>query len=130
MSVARRSPREARVLVVEDTPANLRLVSLLLRNAGYEVLPARSAEEGIAVAFQQRPDLILMDITLPGMDGIEAMRVLKANELTRGIPIVALTALAMQGDERRIRQAGCDGYIAKPIRYKPFLEEVARFLAA
>ena len=119
----------SRVLVIEDTPANMKFVSVLLRNAGYDVLQAWTAEEGIALAREHRPQLILMDINLPGLDGIEATRILKGDERTRGIPIVAVTALAMSGDERRIRAAGCDGYVAKPLRYKPFLQEVGRFLA-
>ena len=117
-----------KVLVVEDTAANMKLVSLLLRNVGCEVLQAYTAEEGMAIAFDQRPHLILMDINLPGMDGIAATRLLKADDRTRTIPVVAVTALAMAGDEARIREAGCDGYIPKPIRYKSFLEEVARFV--
>jgi two-component system cell cycle response regulator DivK len=117
------------VLVIEDTPANMKLVSVLLRNCGHEVLQAWTAEEGIALAREHRPQLILMDINLPGLDGIEATRILKSDDETREIPIVAVTALAMSGDEQRIRAAGCDGYVSKPIRYKPFLQEVGRFLA-
>lgn len=119
----------SQVLVIEDTPANMKLVSILLRNSGHEVLQAWTAEEGIKLARERHPHLILMDINLPGLDGIEATKILKADEATCEIPIVAVTALAMGGDEQRIRAAGCDGYVAKPIRYKPFLQEVERFLA-
>ena len=119
----------ARVLVVEDTPANMKLAAMLLRKAGHEVLQASTADEAIALVRQQRPDLVLMDMQLPGMDGLTAARLLKADEATRHIPVVALTAQAMKGDEQRILAAGCDGYIAKPIQYQRFLDEVARQLA-
>ena len=119
----------AQVLVVEDTAANMKLASMLLRSAGHGVLQARSAEEGLALARAHRPRLILMDMHLPGMDGLAATRMLKDDRRTRAIPVVAVTAFAMWGDEQRMREAGCDGYIAKPIRYKDFLEEVARFVA-
>jgi len=116
------------VLVIEDTPANMKLVAMLLERVGYRVLQAPDALTGIALAQEQRPDLILMDIQLPGMDGLEATRLLKANAATRQIKVVALTAFAMKGDEQRMLLAGCDGYIAKPIQYKEFLAEVARLL--
>jgi two-component system cell cycle response regulator DivK len=119
----------ARVLVVEDTPANMKLITLLLHKAGHEVLQARSADEAIVAVRTQQPDLVLMDIQLPGMDGLTATRLLKQDEATRHIPVVALTAMAMPGDEQRILAAGCDGYIAKPIQYQSFLDEVARQLA-
>lgn len=117
------------VLVVEDNPANLKLAKLLLEYAGYRVLAADNAPEGIALARERRPDLILMDIQLPGMDGLEATRILKADGTLRVIPIVALTAFAMRGDEEKVLAAGCDAYLAKPIEYKAFLAEVARRLA-
>lgn len=117
------------VLVVEDNAFNMKLVSMLLRKAGYEVLQAHSADEAIALAHVHHPDLILMDVQLPGMDGLTATQILKNDESTRGIRVVALTALAMKGDEQRMIAAGCDGYIAKPIQYKSFLEEVDRLLA-
>ena len=115
----------ATILVVEDNPANMTLALFLLESAGYAVLSATDAEAGLALARDRRPDLILMDIQLPGMDGLEATLQLKGGDATRAIPVIALTALAMKGDEERIRAAGCDGYIAKPIRYKEFLETVA-----
>jgi len=119
----------AQVLVVEDNATNMKLFSIILRKAGHEVLQAYSAEEAIALAREHLPDLILMDIQLPGMDGVAATRILKIDESTRRIPIVALTALAMKGDEERMIAAGCDGYIAKPIQYKSFVEEVGGLLA-
>jgi len=120
----------ARILVVEDNPANMKLATMLLERAGYQVSRAWNAAEGIALARQQPSDLVLMDIQLPGMDGLEATRLLKADAATRGIKVVALTAFAMKGDEERILAAGCDGYIAKPFEYRDFLARVARLLAA
>jgi two-component system cell cycle response regulator DivK len=115
----------ARVLIIEDTPANMKLAVYLLESAGHAVLSATNAETGLALARRDLPDLILMDIHLPGMDGLEAAAVLKQDAATRDIPVIALTALAMKGDEERIRGAGCDGYIAKPVRYRDFLATVA-----
>jgi two-component system, cell cycle response regulator DivK len=112
------------VLVVEDNPANMTLAVFLLTSAGHAVLSATDAESGLSLARAEKPALILMDIQLPGMDGLEATALLKQDETTRSIPVIALTALAMKGDEERIRAAGCDGYIAKPIRYKEFLEAI------
>ena len=88
-------------------------------------MTATDAEEGLALARARLPDLILMDIQLPGMDGLEATAQLKRDETTRAIPVIALTALAMKGDEERIRAAGCNGYIAKPMHYKEFLAAVS-----
>ena len=93
------------------------------------MLSATDAEAGLTLARDEQPDLILMDIQLPGMDGLEATALLKRDEATRAIPVIALTALAMKGDEERIRAAGCDGYIAKPLRYKEFLATIAAQLA-
>jgi two-component system, cell cycle response regulator DivK len=118
----------ARVLVIEDNVSNMTLATFLLKSNGHTVLSATDAEEGLAMARAERPDLILMDIQLPGMDGLEATALLKSDASTRTVPVIALTALAMKGDEERIRGAGCDGYIAKPMRYKEFLETVSRFL--
>jgi two-component system cell cycle response regulator DivK len=119
----------AMVLVVEDNADNLKLATFLLQSAGHTVLSATDAEAGLALARSQHPHLILMDIQLPGMDGLEATGLLKADDSTSRIPVVALTALAMKGDEERIRAAGCDGYIGKPMRYKEFLTAVAAHLA-
>jgi two-component system cell cycle response regulator DivK len=117
------------VLIVEDNPANMKLAKFLLESVGHTVVSAVDAEAGLSLARSARPDLILMDIQLPGMDGLEAIGLLKSNEATRAIPVIALTALAMKGDEERIRAAGCDGYIAKPIRYQEFLVTIAGQLA-
>jgi two-component system cell cycle response regulator DivK len=117
------------VLVVEDNPANMKLATLLLEHAGYGVLQAENAADGMALARERHPDLILMDIQLPGMDGLEATRLIKADAALQGIKVVALTAFAMKSDEQRMLAAGCDAYIAKPIQYREFLAEVARLLA-
>jgi len=115
----------ATVLVVEDNAANMKLTTFLLESAGHTVLAASDAESGLALARDRRPALIVMDIQLPGMDGLQATALLKRDERTRDIPVIALTALAMKGDEARIRAAGCDGYVAKPIAYKAFLATIA-----
>ncbi|MEO8563348.1 MAG: response regulator [bacterium] len=120
----------ATILMVEDNAANMTLALYVLESAGHRVLSATDAEAGLALARSERPDLILMDIQLPGMDGLEATAQLKRDETTRAIPVIALTALAMKGDEERIMAAGCDGYIAKPMRYKELLATVADQLAA
>ena len=113
------------VLVIEDNAANLTLATFLLESVGHTVLAARDAEAGLTLARDKQPNLILMDIQLPGMDGLEATAMLKRDPATRAIPVIALTAFAMKGDEERILAAGCDGYIAKPMRYKDFLREIA-----
>jgi len=118
----------AKVLIVEDNAANMKLAIFLLKSAGHVVLSATDAEAGLTLARDEQPDLILMDIQLPGMDGLEATALLKRDRATRAIPVIALTALAMKGDEERIRAAGCDGYIAKPIRYLEFLGSIAAHL--
>ena len=120
----------ATVLVIEDNPANMTLAVFLLESAGHTVLSAIDAEAGLTLARERQPALILMDIQLPGMDGLEATALLKLGEATRAIPVIALTALAMKGDEARIRAAGCDGYIAKPLRYREFLAAIAATLGA
>jgi two-component system cell cycle response regulator DivK len=119
----------ASVLVIEDNPVNLTLAIFLLESAGHTVLSATDAEAGVALAKSQHPELILVDIQLPGMDGLEATALLKRDVETSAVPVIALTALAMKGDEERIRAAGCDGYIAKPMRYLEFLATVAAQLA-
>jgi two-component system cell cycle response regulator DivK len=114
-----------KVLVIEDNPANMTLANFLLTSVGHTVLCAVDAETGLTLARAEQPDLILMDIQLPGMDGLQATALLKQDEATQRIPVIALTALAMKGDEARIRAAGCDGYIAKPLAYKEFLATIA-----
>jgi two-component system, cell cycle response regulator DivK len=119
----------AKVLIVEDNPANMKLATFLLESAGHTVLSATDAEAGLTLARGERPNLILMDIQLPGMDGLEATALLKRDDATSAIPVIALTALAMKGDEERIRAAGCDGYVAKPMDYQDFLATIAAQLA-
>ena len=114
-----------KILVIEDNPANMTLAKFLLQSAGYAVLSATDAETGLTLARNEQPDLVLMDVQLPGMDGLTATAVLKGDEATRAIPVIALTALAMKGDEQRIRAAGCDGYIAKPLAYREFLATIS-----
>ena len=120
----------ARVLVIEDNPANMKLTSLLLRNAGHVVLPAVDAESGLALASKELPDLVLMDIQLPGMDGLAATALLKADPHTAGIPVIALTAMAMKADQERSELAGCEAYIAKPLRYKELYATIDALLAS
>jgi two-component system cell cycle response regulator DivK len=115
----------AKVLLIEDNATNMELAMFLLQSAGHTVLSASDAEGGLMLARAERPELILMDIQLPGMDGLEATALLKKDLATHDIPVIALTALAMKGDEERIRAAGCDGYIAKPMRCQDFLATVA-----
>jgi two-component system, cell cycle response regulator DivK len=119
----------AKVLVIEDNAANMKLATILLQSAGHTVLGASDAETGLTLAREEQPGLILMDIQLSGMDGLEATKLLKQSDATQGIPVIALTALAMKGDEERIRAAGCDGYIAKPVGYREFLALISTHLA-
>ena len=119
----------AKILIIEDNPSNMKLAMFLVEKSGHTVLSAMDAEAGLTLARDELPALILMDIQLPGMDGLEATMLLKKDHATGTIPVIALTALAMKGDEERIRAAGCDGYIAKPMRYQDFLATVAAQLA-
>lgn len=114
----------SRILIVEDTAANLQLAMAILEGAGHTTLAAPDAEQGLATAATQCVDLILMDMRLPGMDGLTATCLLKEDSSTRHIPIIALTASAMKGDEDRMRAAGCAGYVTKPIRYQVLLDAV------
>ena len=116
------------VLVVEDNPANLKLTTLLLHSAGHTVLTAVDAETGLRLARDEQPHLILMDIQLPGMDGLAATAILKHDPATASIPVIALSALAMKADEERSRNAGCDAYIVKPLRYKELYAVMERLL--
>ena len=116
------------ILVVDDNLANLKLACDVLACEGYRVLRAESAEQALGVLTESRPDLILMDISMPGMDGLTLTRKLKTVETTKGIIIVALTASAMKGDEARATEAGCDGYIIKPVDTRRFPDQVASFL--
>ena len=120
----------AKILIIEDNAANLKLVMLLLRNVGHTTLSAGDAESGLALARSEAPDLILMDIQLPAMDGLTAASLLKQDPTTAGIPVVALTAMAMKSDREKTRIAGCDAYIAKPLRYAELYAVVNTLLAA
>ena len=115
------------ILIVEDNEKNLKLVRDVLQFKGYHTLEAETAEDGIALAQSHRPDLILMDIRLPGMDGVTALRRLRSEPSTASIPVVALTAFAMKADRERFLDAGFDGYIDKPIDVKVFPEQVRQF---
>ena len=119
----------ATVLIVEDNAANMKLATLIVRNAGHEVISADDAEAGLALARSAHPDLILMDIQLPGMDGLAATALLKQDPVTAGIPIIAVTALAMKSDQENSQVAGCDAYIAKPLRYQELDAAVEELLS-
>ena len=119
----------ARILVAEDDADNRRIVVKILTVEGHETLEAADGRTTVELARRQRPDLILMDLAMPGMDGWEAARRLKADPETADIPIIALTAFAMRGDEERARQAGCDAYLSKPCRPQTIRDVVRQFLA-
>lgn len=118
-----------KILLIEDNAMNIKLVSEILEVAGYASVVASDAAKGLELAREQKPDLILMDVQLPGMDGLTATAELKRDERTRHIPVIAMTGFAMTGDEERVRQAGCDAYIAKPFRYHEFLGALNTLLA-
>lgn len=117
------------VLVVDDNRINLELAQAILENAGYDVRTASDADEAVAAIAAQRPGLILMDVQLPGVDGLTLTRRLKADPATQRIPIIALTAYAMKGDAEKAREAGCDGYVSKPIEVRTLPKIVEGFLA-
>ena len=121
----------ARVLVVEDNDMNMQLVEYLLEEGGYQIVKAASGEDALSIARSGEPvDLILMDIHLPGIDGLSVVREMKTDARTKAIPILALTAHAMRGDRDRFLEAGCDGYISKPIDVKTFLTSIRSYLRA
>jgi two-component system cell cycle response regulator DivK len=117
-----------KILIVEDNPTNMRLIRMLLSNKGYSLLEATDGEEALAVARKGRPDLVVMDIQLPKMDGLEVTRRLRQTPEFRQTPIVAFTASAMEGDRERIIASGCDEYISKPVNTHRFLQLVAKML--
>jgi two-component system, cell cycle response regulator DivK len=119
----------ANILIIEDNAANMKLAVLLLRNAGHEALCATDAESGLTLARAERPDLILMDIQLPGMDGLTATGLLKEDPATASIPVIALTAMAMSADRANALEAGCNDYIAKPLRYQDLYNAIDALLA-
>jgi CheY-like chemotaxis protein len=116
------------VLLVEDNEDNLVVYRTILEHVGYRVIEARDGEEGVTQARQEMPDLILMDISIPKIDGWEATQRLKADSATRKIPIIALTAHALEEDRQKAVQAGCDGYLAKPVEPRRVVQEVERFV--
>jgi two-component system cell cycle response regulator DivK len=116
---------EKKILLVEDNPVNRRLAEFLLRSQGYRVREATTALEAFEILKGERPDLIVMDIQLPGMDGLEATRKLKEQPATADIPVIAVTSYAMQGDREKALAAGCAGYVTKPIDKNTFIQEVA-----
>ncbi len=117
-----------RILVVEDNKANMYLTCFLLRGSGYEVIEAESGEEGVELAIKEKPDLIIMDEKLPGIDGLEATKRIRESETDGKIPIIALTSYAMAGDEEKALKAGCTGYITKPINPETFMDELKKYL--
>ena len=120
---------DKKILIVEDNEMNLELVTDILKAEGYSVIQAQSGNEALEMANSEQPDLILMDIQLPEMDGLEVTRLLKENESTRNIIVIALTAHAMRGDEDKAMDAGCSGYIAKPINTREFVKVIEGYLA-
>jgi two-component system, cell cycle response regulator DivK len=119
----------AKILVVDDDARNLRLAVTVLEQAGHTVLSADNGIKGIALAQQQRPDLVFMDVQMPDMDGIVALQHLRTNPRTTSLRVIALSALAMKGDAERLLAAGFDGYFEKPIEYKSFLTAIERLLS-
>ena len=117
-----------RILVIEDHEDNRRIMNDTLSAAGFEVIEAVTGDAGVAMAESERPDLILMDIQLPGIDGYEATRLIKAKPALRHIPIIVVTSYALSGDEVKAKEAGCDAYLAKPFRPRELLAKVREFL--
>jgi two-component system cell cycle response regulator DivK len=119
----------AKILYIEDNPLNMRLVRKILVDLGYQMIEAADGQAGLRLAQEFQPDLILVDVNLPDIDGLEVTRLTKSNPQTAHIPIVALTANAMYGDRERCLEAGCDGYIAKPVARLELKNIVSHFLA-
>ena len=119
-----------RILVVEDNETNLYLIRFILEKSGLEVIEARNGAEGVELAVKEKPDLIIMDLQLPDIDGLEATRRIRASEADSEIPIIALTSYAMAGDREKALAAGCNGYIEKPINPETFIAEVGQYLPA
>jgi two-component system, cell cycle response regulator DivK len=116
------------VMIVEDNELNMKLFNDLLQSQGYNTVQSIDGKDVLKLARQHRPNLILMDVQLPGVSGVELTRILKADAELKLIPVVAVTAFAMKGDEEKIRESGCDGYLSKPISIPVFLETVAKFI--
>ena len=116
------------ILIVEDEPRNLTLLRDLLQVSGYKTIEATDGEQGVELAKSNKPDLLLMDVQMPKMDGLEATRILKADANTKNIPIICITSSAMKGDREKIIQAGCDDYMSKPVDINEVLNKVAEML--
>ncbi len=119
-----------RILVVEDNETNLYLIRFILKKGGYEVIEARDGASGVKLAIKEKPDLIIMDIQLPGIDGLETTKRIRASEAGGDVPIIALTSYAMTGDKEKALDAGCTGYIEKPINPETFMAEIEKYLAS
>jgi len=117
-----------RILVIEDNETNIYLIGFILKKNGYEAIEARTGEEGVELAMKDKPDLILMDIQLPGIDGLETTKRIRKLEVDRKTPIIALTSYAMTGDREKSLAAGCTGYIEKPINPDTFMGEIEKYL--
>ncbi len=116
-----------KVMIVEDNPINMQLFSDILEASGYEVIQVTESTKAVEEIISIKPDIVLTDIQMPVISGLELTKMIKSNNDIKNIPVIAITAFAMKGDEEKILEAGCDGYIAKPISIKPFLETVAKF---
>lgn len=117
-----------RILVIEDNETNMYLIGFILRKNSHEVIEARTGEEGVELAIKDKPDLVLMDIQLPGIDGLEATRRIRKSEADNELPIITLTSYAMTGDREKSLAAGCTGYIEKPINPDTFMSEIEKYL--
>ncbi len=117
-----------RILVVEDNEANMYLIGFILRRSGHEVIETRTGEDGVELALKEKPDLVIMDLQLPGIDGLEATKRIRESEADGELPIVALTSYAMAGDKEKALKAGCTGYIEKPINPETFMAEIEEYL--
>lgn len=117
-----------RILVIEDNETNIYLIGFILRKNGHEVIEARTGEEGLELAIKDKPDLVLMDIQLPGIDGLETTRRIRESKADSEVPVIALTSYAMTGDREKALKAGCTGYIEKPINPDTFMGEIEKYL--
>jgi len=117
-----------RILVVEDNETNMYLIRFILKNKGYQVIEAITGEEGVELALKEKPDLVIMDIQLPGIDGLETTRRIRESKAGKELPIVALTSHAMVGDKEKALKAGCTGYIEKPINTETFIAQIEEYL--
>jgi CheY-like chemotaxis protein len=117
-----------KILVVEDNEINMYLCSRILKSSGYEVIEARTGEEGVELTIKEKPDLIIMDIQLPGIDGLQTTKRIRESKEDSKVPIIALTSYAMAGDKKKALKAGCTGYIEKPINPETFMDEIKKFL--